>query len=158
LIGDITFNEVELLNAYGVLSVSGQREMKDYMRYLLCKQYRRDVMATVFHNKLLHNLFHGLLHLSEREEIDCEQIGKRISQIKELYYGLFEQVHVRYSQHVEELDSNDVVAGFARNSFANLERVLNIGNTDMIRYEIINFYQEYTKLSQRKDARSIVAV
>jgi len=158
LVGDITFNEIELLNAYEMLSVSGQRDLKDYMRYLLCKQYKRDAMVTVFHNKLLHNLFHGLLHLVEREEIDCEEISKRIAKIKELYYGLFEQVHVCYSQHIEELDSNDVVSGFASNGFANLERVLNSGNTEMIRYEIINFYQEYTKLSQRKDARSIVAV
>lgn len=158
MVGDITLNEIELLNAYEMLSISGQRDLKDYLRYLLCKQYKRDVMVTVFHNKLLHNLFHGLLHLVEREELDREQAKKRIAQIKDLYYGLFEQVHCRYSQHVDELDSNDVVVGFARNGFANLERVLNGENTDMIRYEIVNFYQEYTKLSQRKDARSIVAV
>ncbi|NLW90165.1 MAG: hypothetical protein GXY34_00990 [Syntrophomonadaceae bacterium] len=158
MIGDITLNEVELLNSYQMLSVSGQRELKDYIRYLLCKQYKRDAMVTVFHNKLLHNLFHGLLHLVEREEIDREQVGKRISQIKDLYYGLFEQVHVRYSQHVDELDTNDVVSGFGANGFANLERALNGGNSEMLRYEILNFYQEYTKLSQRKDARSIVAV
>lgn len=158
MVGDITLNEIELLNAYEMLSVSGQRDLKDYMRYLLCKQYKRDVMVTVFHNKLLHNLFHGLLHLVEREEIDREQVAKRISQIKDMYYGLFEQVHVRYCQFVEDLDRSDVVAGFAANGFANLERVLNSDNTEMIRYEIINFYQEYTKLSKRKDARSIVAV
>jgi len=158
LVGDITLQEIEILNAFEMLSLNGQRDLKDYMRYLLCKQYKRDVMVTVFHNKLLHNLFHGLLHLAEREEIDREQLGKRINQIKELYYGLFEKVHVEYTQHVDELDTNDVVASFASNGFANLERVLNGGNTEMIRYEIINFFQEYSKLAQRKDARSIVAV
>lgn len=158
MVGDITLQEIEILNAFEMLSLNGQRDLKDYMRYLLCKQYKRDVMVTVFHNKLLHNLFHGLLHLAEREEIDREQLGKRINQIKELYYGLFEKVHVEYTQHVDELDTNDVVASFASNGFANLERVLNGGNTEMIRYEIINFFQEYSKLAQRKDARSIVAV
>lgn len=158
MVGDITLNEIELLNAYEMLSVSGQRDLKDYMRYLLCKQYKRDVLVTVFHNKLLHNLFHGLLHLVEREEIDREQVVKRISQIKDMYYGLFEQVHVNYSQFVDDLDRSDLVAGFAANGFANLERVLNSDNAEMIRYEIVNFYQEYTKISKRKDARSIVAV
>jgi hypothetical protein len=156
--GEIGIQEIELLNAYQVLMPSVRKELNDYLRYLLCKQYKRDAMIAVFHNKLLHNMMHSLLHLVEREDLDREQVARRIMQIKELYYGLFEQVHSKYSEYVDELDSNEVITGFARHSFANLERAAQADNLEMLRYEIVNFYQEFHKLSQRKDARNIVAV
>ncbi len=158
MVGDITANEVELLNAYHLLTPVLRREHREYMRYLLCKQYKREVMAAVFNNKLLHNLFHSLLHIAEKEDINLEQVTKRIFQIKELYYAIFEQVHCKYSEHVEDLDSNEVVKEFGRNSFNNLDRAIRSKNQDLIRYEIINFYQEFNKLSKKKDARNIVAV
>ncbi len=158
VVGDITANEVELLNAYHLLSPASRREHHDYMRYLLCKQYKREVMVAVFNNKLLHNLFHSLLYIVEKEDIDLEQVAKRVFQIKELYYAIFEQVHCKYSEHVEDLDSNELVKEFARNSFANLERAIRSQNQDLVRYETINFYQEFNKLSKKRDARNIVAV
>jgi hypothetical protein len=158
VLGDITVNEVEILNAYQLLSPASRREFRDYVRYLLCKQYKREVMAAVFNNKLLHNLFLSLLHLLEKEELNLEQVAKRVLQIKELYYAIFEQVHCKYSELVEDLDSNEVVKEFARNSFANLDRAIRSKNPDLIRYEIINFHQEFNKLSKKKDARNIVAV
>lgn len=158
MVGDITANEVELLNAYLLLSPVSRKEHDDYMRYLLCKQYKKEVMVAVFNNKLLHNLFHSLLHIVEKEDLDLEQIIKRICQIKELYYAIFEQVHCKYSEYVKDLDSNELVKEFARISFANLDRAIKSQNQDLIRYETINFYQEYHKLSKKKDARNIVAV
>lgn len=158
VVGDITSNELELLNAYQILHASGQRELKDYLRYLLCKQYKREVMVAVFHNKLIHNLFHSLLHIAEKDELSVEQVEKRVQQIKELYYAIFEQVHHRYSEYVHDLDSNEVVKEFARNSFENVERALTIGDEALIRMEIIDFFQEYNKLSRKKDAMKIVAV
>lgn len=156
--GDITAGEVELLNAYQNLAPAFKRDLKDYTRYLLCKQYKREVMVAVFHNKLLQNLFHSLIHLTEKEEINVDQVAKRIFQIKELYYAIFEQVHGKYCELVEDLDSNEVVMEFARNSFANLDQAVRSTNQDLIRYEIHNFYQEFNKLSKKKDARNIVAV
>ncbi len=158
VVGDITANEVELLNAYHLLSSVSRKEHHDYMRYLLCKQYKREVMAAVFNNKLLHNLFHSLLHIAEKEDMDLEQVAKRVFQIRELYYAIFEQVHCKYSEHVEDLDSNETVKEFGRNSFNNLDRAIRGQNQDLIRYEIINFCQEFNKLSKKKDARNIVAV
>lgn len=158
MLGDITINEVELLNAYEVLAPNGQRELKGYLHYLLYKQYKRDAMAAVFNNKLLHNLFHSLMHIVERDDFDLTQVSRRVQQIKELYYALFEQVHNRYSQHVEELDSSEVVLEFGRTSFSTLERVLMGNNLDLIRYEVVNFYQEFNKLSKKRDARKIIAV
>lgn len=155
---NITAGEVELLNAYQTLSPAMRRELRDYTRYLLCKQYKREVMVAVFHNKLLQNLFHSLMHLIEKEVINLDQVAKRILQIKELYYAIFEQVHNKYSELVEDLDSNETVAEFARHSFTNLDRALRSTNEDLIRYEIHNFYQEFNKLSKKKDARNIVAV
>jgi hypothetical protein len=158
VLGEFTRDEIELLNAYHTLGQSGKKDLKDYLRYLMCKQYKREVMIAVFHNKLLQNLFHGLLFLAERDCLDMVQIAKRIQQIKDLYYGIFEQVHLRYSEIIEDLDSNEVVKEFARNSFANLERALRNGKPEIIRLEIIEFCQGFNKLSKRKDARNIVAV
>ncbi len=158
MLGDISVNEVELLNAYQILSPPGQRGLKDYLRYLLYRQYKREAMAAVFHNQLLHNLFHSLLHIIEREDYDLLQIEKRIKQIKELYYGIFEQVHNRFADVVDDLDSCEIVKEFGYNSFANVDKAIKSGNHVMLRFEIIDFYQGFSRLSQKKDARNIVAV
>ncbi|MEN6328491.1 MAG: hypothetical protein ABFD18_20060 [Syntrophomonas sp.] len=156
--GDITMNEVELLNAYQVLGPASQKGLKDYMRYLLYKQYKREVLVAVFNNKLLHNLFHSLLHIVERDEFDLQQVEKRIKQIKELYYGLFSQVHSRYAEVVDDLDSSEVVREFGRNGFECIEKAIQSENHTMIRFEIIDIFQGYNKLSQKKDVKNIVAV
>lgn len=158
MFADMTANEVEFLNMLQILSASGQKELKDYLRYLLMKQYRREVMVAVFQNKLLANLFHSLMFLVERDDFDYAQVYKRVKQIKELYYGIFEQVHNRYLEVIEDLDSNEVVREFGRSSFDNLERAFNQGNPSLIRMEIIGFYQEYNNLGKKKDARQIIAV
>ncbi len=156
--GDITINEVELLNAYQILGPASQKGLKDYMRYLLYKQYKREVLVAVFNNKLLHNLFHSLLHIVERDEFDLQQVEKRIKQIKELYYGLFSQVHNRYAEVVDDLDSSEVVREFGRNGFECIEKAIQSGNHTMIRFELIDIFQGFNKLSQKKDVKNIVAV
>lgn len=158
MLGEITANEIELLNTYALLGNSGQRELKDYLRYLLCKQYKKEIMVAVFHNQLLHSLLHSLLHLVERDDFDIAQVEKRMKQINELYFGIFEQVHNKYSEYIEELDSNEVVKEFAINGFGNIARACNSGNRTVIRLEIIEFYEGYNKLARKKDARKIVAV
>ncbi len=158
MFSDITAQEVEILNMLDIMTLTGVREVKEYMRYILTKQYRREVMAAVFHNKLLSNLFHSLLFLVERDDFDVAQVQKRVQQIKQIYYAIFDQVHNKYSKVVEDLDSNEVVREFGRISFENLERAFKQGQLSLIRMEVINFYQEYNKLGKKMDARQIVAV
>ena len=158
MLGDITLNEVNLLNQYEVLNANYQKELNDYMRYLLSKQYRREVMVAVFNNKIIINLLHGLLYLMEKDDFDVAIVKKRVGQMRQLYYGVFEQVHIRYSEIIEDLDSNELVREFGRISFGTLNQVLEQGDTKMIRFEIINFYHEYNQLSKKKDARQIIAV
>lgn len=158
MFSDITAQEVEILNMLDIMTLTGVREVKEYMRYILTKQYRREVMAAVFHNKLLSNLFHSLLFLVERDDFDVAQVQKRVQQIKQIYYAIFDQVHNKYSKVVEDLDSNEVVREFGRISFENLEWAFKQGQLSLIRMEVINFYQEYNKLGKKSDARQIVAV
>lgn len=158
MLGELNIKEVQLLNSYEMLGNHGQKELDDYVRYLLCKQYKREVLSSVFNNKLIHNLFHSLLHLVDKEDFDVYHVVRRIAQIKELYYGTFEQVHVRYSEMIDELDSNEVVREFGRTMFENIEEALKTSNRSKIKYEIIGFYEEFNKLAKKKDARIIVAV
>ena len=53
---DIEKSDIELLNAFSNLNSSAQKDFKDYMRYLLTKQYKRELMVAIFHNGLLHSL------------------------------------------------------------------------------------------------------
>lgn len=158
MFGDITANEIELLNSYALLGSAGQRELNDYMRYLLCKQYKKELMTAVFHNQLLHSLLHSVLHLVERDEFDISQAEKRIKQISDLYFGIFEQVHNKFSEHIIELDSNEMVKEFGKDGFYNIHRACQSGNRSLIRLEIVEFYEGYNKLARKKDARKIVAV
>jgi len=158
MIGDITTSDIELLNAFGSLASSAQRELKDYLRYQLCKQYKRELMASIFHNQLLGSLLQSLLYIVEREEFSIPQIEARMKQINELYFGIFEKVHCKYSELVDCLDSVELVKEFGHNAFQNIERACRIENRILIRMEIIEFYEGYYKLAQKKDARKIVAV
>ena len=155
---ELSMNEIELLNSYQCLSSHGQKELKEYMRYLLCKQYRREVMASVFNNNLMGNLVHSLLHIIEGKELDIELVTRRFYQMKELYYSSFQKVHHKFSEVVEDLDSNEIVRETGRHAFENIEQAINSGNETRIRMEILDFYQQYMLLSQKKDARKIIAV
>lgn len=158
MFGEITANEIELLNAYYLLGPNAQKELKDYLRYQLCKQYKKEVMLAVFNNQLIHSLLHSLLHMVERDEFDINQVQKRLQQIRELYFGIFEHVHCKYSEHVEELDSNETVKDFGKTSFESIDLACRSGNHIAIRLEIVEFYEGYNKLARKKDARKIVAV
>lgn len=158
MFAEMTALEIEFLNMLEIMTPSVKREVKEYMKYVLTKQYRREVMAAVFQNKLLANLFHSLIFLVERDDFDIAQVHKRVRQIKELYYAIFEQVHNRYREVIEDLDSNEVVREFGRVSFENLEQAFKQGQPSVIRMEVVNFHQEYNKLGKKKDARQIVAV
>lgn len=158
MFAEMTANEIEMLNMLDMLTPAGKREVREYMRYVLIKQYRREVMVAIFQNKLLANLFHSLIFLVERDDFDMAQVQKRVRQIKELYYAIFDQVHNKYLEVVEDLDSNEVVREFGRTSFENLEQAFKQGQPSIVRMEVINFHQEYNKLGKKKDARQIVAV
>ncbi len=158
MIEGITLGEIDLINSYSVLKPAAQREIKDYLHYLLKKQYQIEVKNAVFQNKLVHNLFHSLLFLVEKEDFEIELINRRINQIKDLYYNTFSQVHSRYCELVPELDSNETVREFGRQGFKNIESALNTGNLTLIRLEIIDFHLSYCKLGNKKELRQFVAV
>ncbi len=156
--GDVSERELELLNGYSLLRSSAQGDFLDYMRYLLSKQYRKEVMAAIFNNRMLNNLIDDLVAMVDLEEVEVEQITKRVMQIRELYFGVFEQVHGRYCEVVENLDSNEVVKDFGRISFDNLLRALKTQDRKVISAEVFDFYQQYCMLSRKKDARRLVAI
>lgn len=158
MFGDISVGEIEILNAFSNLTSTAQKELKDYLRYLLSKQYKKELMAAIFHNQLLNSLLQGLLHIVERDEFQIQQIEKRMGQIRELYFSIFEKIHIKYTELVDGLDSCELVKDFGHNSFDNIDRACKCGNHNLIRLEIIEFYEGYNKLGQKKDARKIVAV
>jgi hypothetical protein len=154
----VSEKELRLLNAFSLLKASAQGDLTDYINYLLAKQYRKEVMAAVFNNRLLRNLIDNLLFVVEADEVETETIKRRILQIKELYFGIFESVHRRYCEVVDNLDGNEVVKDFGRSSFENLLMALNKGNIEIIRAEVNDFYQQYNNMSKKKDARIMVAI
>lgn len=153
-----TRSEIELLSAYDILNNSAKRDMRDYVKYLLCKQYKKESTIQVFNNQVIHNLFHHILHLMEKEKFDPQHLEKRIKQIKEIYFYTFEQVHLKYSKVIIDLDSNELVLDFGRNSFENIERAFIIGNTKTIKMEILEFYEQYLNISKKKDSQKVIAV
>ncbi len=158
MLESMSYRELELLNAYELLGSHARSDLKDYLTYLLSKQYRREVMMSVFNNRLLMNLVANLAMNSQREEIQIDYLERRIMQIRELYFGIFEEVHRRYSDVVDNLDSNETVKDFGRSSFDNLERALRTGNLDIIRSEIQDFCQQFMNLAGKKDNRRLVAI
>ncbi len=155
---DVTAHELELLNAICVLNPAGQRDLEDYLHYLLTKQYKREVKNMIFHNQLIQSMLHSLLHLVEREEFEVSQVQNRIRQVNELYYSLFEQVHNKYCELITDLDSNELVKEFGTTYFGNIKRACDSGNRNIIRMEIIDFYESFNRFAKMKDSRKIVAV
>jgi len=155
---DIEKSDIELLNAFSNLSASAQKDFRDYVRYLLTKQYKRELMVAIFNNGLLHSLIQSLLHIVEREEFQITQIENRMKQISELYFGIFEKVHCKYMALIDELDSSELVKDFGRNSFDNINRACMSDNRMLIRMEIAEFHEGYYKFAHKKEARNIVAV
>ncbi|MBO8158476.1 hypothetical protein [Thermosyntropha sp.] len=158
MLAELSLKEIELLKAFQALGPVGQKECSEYIKYLLTKQYKRELMMSIFNNKLIHNLLHGLLHMVEKDDFDVIQAQKRVMQIKELYYGIFEDVHTKYTELVDDLDTNEIVREFGKNGFTSLENAFVSGDIGKIRYEVIDFFQQYEKFSQKKDIKHVVAV
>lgn len=156
--GEIDASDIELLNAVSNLAPPYRKEFRDYIQYLLTKQYKRELMTAIFHNQLLHSLLQSTLQLVEREDFQIGQIEKRVQQMYELYFGIFEKIHIKYSELVDGLDSHEVVRDFGRLSFDNINRACCSGNRLLIRMEISEFYEGYYKYAQKKEARKIFAV
>lgn len=156
--GEIDASDIELLNAVSSLHSPYRREFRDYIQYLLTKQYKRELMTAIFHNQLLHSLLQSTVKLVERDDFQIMQIQKRVEQMRELYFGIFERVHIKYSELVQCLDSCEIVRDFGKMSFDNINRACSSGNRLLIRMEINEFHEGYFKYSQRKDARKIFAV
>jgi hypothetical protein len=156
--GEFSFDEVELLNAYFILGPSGKKEMSDYLRYLLIKQYKKELVVSIFNNQLLNSLLHRILHIVEREDFEIDQMEKRVLQFKEIYFGTFEQVHCKYAELIPDLDSYEIIKDFGKNSIENIMQSCSSGNRSLIRFEIIELGENFNKLARKKDARKIVAV
>lgn len=155
---DIDKSDIEILNVFSNLNSSAQKDCKDYLQYLLTKQYKRELMAAIFQNGLLHSLIQSLMNIVEREEFSISQIENRMKQINELYFGIFEKVYCKYIALVDGLDSSELVRDFGRNSFDNINRACLSGNRMLIRMEIAEFNEGFYKFALKKEARKIVAV
>ena len=155
---EIDASDIELLNAISNLSTTYRQDFRDYIQYLLSKQYRRELMVAIFHNQLLHSLLRGTLQMVERDEFEITQVENRITQMNELYFGIFEKIHLKYSELIVGLDSCEVVRDFGRDSFDNINRACRSGNRLLIRMEITEFYEGYCKFAQKKEGRKIFAV
>lgn len=156
--GDIDAGDIELLNAVSNLGPGFRKEFNDYIQYLLTKQYKRELMVAIFHNQLLRSLLQSTLQLVEREDFQISQIEKRARQMQELYFGIFEKIHIKYSELVQGLDSCEAVRDFGKFSFDNINRACSGGNRLLIRMEINEFYEGYYKYAHKKEARKIFAV
>lgn len=156
--GEIEAGDIELLNAVSNLAPVYRKEFKDYIQYLLTKQYKKELMVAIFHNQLLHSLLQSTLQLVEREEFSISQIEKRVRQMQELYFGIFEKIHIKYSELVDGLDSYEVVRDFGTLSFDNINRACRSGNRLLVRMEINEFLEGFYKHAQKKEARKIFAV
>lgn len=155
---DIDKGDIEVLNAFSNLTSSAQKDFKDYLQFLLAKQYKRELMAAIFQNGLLHSLIQSLMNIIEREEFSISQIENRMKQINELYFGIFEKIYCKYTALVDGLDSCELVRDFGRCSFDNINRACLSGNRILIRMEIAEFNEGFYKFALKKDARKIVAV
>ena len=78
--------------------------------------------------------------------------------MQEIYFGIFEKIHTKYSELIDGLDSFEAVRDFGRLSFDNINRACSSGNQLLIRMEINEFYEGYYKYAQKKEARKIFAV
>lgn len=158
MFGEFSADEVELLNAYSLLGRSTKQELQDYMRYLLGKQYKKELMISIFNNQLINSLLHSLLHMVEREDFDVDQMEKRALQFKEIYFAVFEQIHNKYAELVPGLDSCEMVKDFGISSVDNILQACYANNPSSIRFETIELCENFNKFARKKDARRIVAV
>ncbi len=100
----------------------------------------------------------SLLHISEREDFDKNQIEKRALQFKEIYFAIFEQIHSKYADLVDDLDSCEIVKDFGINSVDNILQACWANNRSAILFEVIELSESFNKFAKKKSARKIVAV
>jgi len=156
---DVTVQEVELLNRFNLLSAEGKKELNDYLRYLLLKQYRAELYSQVLGNPLLHNGLMQAVRMCESENVELEEIVHKIRQVKQIYYQLLEKVFLKYAEAVDELYLYDSLRDWGRIGFEQVADAANKDCKEDILRELEEMLHNYRKLAvNRGDRRRIVAV
>jgi len=154
----ISPNELALLKKYQILNAKGKRNAHDYLNYLIYQQYKKESFVQVFHNQIICNLFHHIKYLVTKENYDINHIERLVKQIKKVFFASLEQVNFKYDDIIDEMDSNEIVTGFARIYFENIETAFYSQDKNKIRKEILVGYEEFMQLRQRKKIEKTLAI
>lgn len=155
---DIFEGDIALLNQFHLLQPEGRQDVQEYLRYTLFKQYRRELYTTILGYQPLYNGLLQIAHMCEREDTGTEEIFHRAKQVKFLFYQRYEKVRAKYASVLIDLHIEDSLRDFARMEFESIFEAIHTNRKDLIKREIEEFLEIFTKLSFRQARRRIVAV
>lgn len=158
MLPDLTRQEIQLLNRFSMLTPEGRRELNNYMRFILLKQYRSDLFSQVLGNPLLFNGLQQAIRLCEREDVEVEEVVQKIRQLKFLYYQLLEKSYCKYSEILGEMLLEDSLKDWGKVCFENILDAAHTGRRELMRQELEEMVQSYNRLARREDRKKIVAV
>jgi len=150
--------EITLLNQFNLLLPEGRREVLDYLRYTLFKQYQRELHAAVFSSQPLYNALVYIAKMCEREEASVEDILAKVRQVKFIFYQQYEKVHLKYASILSELHIEDTLRDVGRLGFENIFQAAHSNRPNLIKKEVEELLEMFRKLANRKDRRRIMAV
>ncbi|MGE5398532.1 MAG: hypothetical protein ACM3MK_13490 [Chitinophagales bacterium] len=158
MIPNMTSQEIQLISRFSQLTPEGKREIDDYLRFVLLKQYKKELCSQVLNNSLLHNGFLQAVWMCEREDTSIEDIVAKVRQLKFVFYQSLERTYCRYSEVLGELMVEDILRDWGSIGFDSVLEAANTGNKELMKQELENMLQDYGRLAKKEDKRKIVAV
>lgn len=155
---EMNTNEMQLLNRFNMLNRENQREMEDYLRYLLFKQYKAELNQQVFGNPILLSLLTQAERMCERDETVLEEVQAKVEQAQYVFCQILERVSAKYEEIINEPGSDQYVRDWGRLGFQGVAEALEMGCRDRLKNQIEEMLHGYHRLAKKEDRILTVAV
>ncbi|MGE5371277.1 MAG: hypothetical protein ACM3QZ_04735 [Solirubrobacterales bacterium] len=155
---DFGEDDLNLLQRYHLLNQDGKKEVVEYLRYLLSKQWRSEMHAQVFGNPLIFNLLSQARRMCERDDCSLADIDAKVGQAKYLYYQAVERVNTKFELLLQDAGAEFYVQDWGVGGFSEIADAGSTGSRERVSEQIEEMLHGYRRLAKKGDRRIIVAV
>lgn len=158
MLPELSSQEIALINQYNLMNPQSRKEVRDYLAFVLLKQYRAEILSSVMGNGLVYNGLQQAARMCEHEDMELTDIVKKIGQVKAIIYSEIERVYLKYAEVLNDLCVEHTFIDWARIGFESIMEAAQSGNRQRLRQEINEMMEGYKRLSKREDRVRIIAV
>jgi len=151
-------SEIKVINQFGILTPNVRKQLESYLDYLTVQQCRGEFSAQLLHNNWFYNHLLGLYRLPETSENYCGEVLERVSRLKGIYQGIYEQVFDKYAVVLSDFSVFNGVLDWIIIGLNNISDAARAGNPKRTYLEIIDLLETHKDLTHSNPKTKVRAM